>query len=161
MPSSSMWLTISPISSMWPTTAINGPSPLPSTSATLDPRTSPSTLVAKALAASRQTRAAVPSRPDGAGAVSRARRTSGIGTAGNTTVAPMGHDHHHHGVSADADRRRLAIALAILLVFALGEGVGGPLSGAGGPPAHARPRTSRAAGPGPSGRGLLRAPRAP
>jgi cobalt-zinc-cadmium efflux system protein len=70
----------------------------------------------------------VPSRPDGAGAVSRARRTSGIGTAGNTTVAPMGHD-HHHGVAPDADRRRLAIALSILLVFAAGEVVAGLLAG--------------------------------
>src|SRR3954447_21010716 len=118
-----------PISSMWPTTARSGAWPVPSTIATLDPMTSPLTSVVKALAASRQTRAAVPSLPDGAGAVSRARRTSGMGTAGNTTVVPMGHDHHHHGVSADADRRRLAIALSILLVFAVGEVVVGLLSG--------------------------------
>ena len=55
-PSSSMWWTISPISSMWPTTATNGPSPVPLTRATVEPMVS-WVISAKAAAASRKTAA--------------------------------------------------------------------------------------------------------
>ena len=56
-PSSSMWWTISPISSMWPITASSGPSAVPFTRATVEPTLSWLTS-ANAAAASRKTAAA-------------------------------------------------------------------------------------------------------
>ena len=55
-PSSSMWWTISPISSMWPTIASDLPVPVPGTRATVEPIVSYVTS-AKADAASRNTAA--------------------------------------------------------------------------------------------------------
>ena len=55
-PSSSMWWTISPISSMWPTTATDSPPEVPGTRATDEPTESYVTS-ANAAAASRNTAA--------------------------------------------------------------------------------------------------------
>src|SRR5918995_3556110 len=87
-----MWWTISPISSMWPTTASSGPSPVPLTRATVEPTVSWETS-ANALAASRNTAAAACSYPEGPGAVSSLRRTSG------TDMAHDSSEHHDTGWS--------------------------------------------------------------
>src|SRR3954453_19312147 len=128
IPSSSMWVTIRPISSMWPTTATSGPSAVPSTRATLEPMTSPATFSEKRPAASRQTRAAGCSYPEGPGVVSSVRRISGIAMARKTIAVGHGHD-HSHGVGEDTSRPRLIAALSLLLVFAAGEVVVGLLAG--------------------------------
>src|SRR5512143_1641764 len=68
-----MYCTISPISSIWPSSIIVG-DPLGLTSAMLLPATSLVTFSAKVDASSRQTRAAGPSNPDGPGVSSRRLR---------------------------------------------------------------------------------------
>src|SRR4051794_5065480 len=75
-----MCRTTRPISSMWPTTIVSGPSPLPFTRATDEPTTSPETSAPNSAAASRHTRAGAVSYPDGPGAVSSELRRSGSGT---------------------------------------------------------------------------------
>ena len=79
-PWSSTWVTISPISSMWPTTASRGPSPAAATRATVEPTVSELTCAPKASAAARHTRVGAVSYPDGPGAVSSWRSGSGIAT---------------------------------------------------------------------------------
>src|SRR5690242_9282483 len=74
-----MWWTISPISSMWPTTATVGPSPVPATRATVEPTESYSISAPNAAAASRKTAAGACSYPDGPGAVRSLRNESGSG----------------------------------------------------------------------------------
>src|SRR5215211_7286330 len=63
---------------MWPITARSGPSAVPLTRATVEPTLS-WLMSANAAAASRKTAAAACSYPDGPGAVSSLRRTSGTG----------------------------------------------------------------------------------
>src|SRR3954467_5715721 len=75
MPSSSMYWTMTPISSMCPSSMIVG-LPLGFTSAMLLPATSEVTTSANALASSRQTRAAGPSKPEGPGVSSRRLRNA-------------------------------------------------------------------------------------
>src|SRR5919202_1773999 len=75
-----MWVTTRPISSMWPISASRGPPAVPGTRATDDPSVSLET-AAKAAAASRHTVAGAPSWPEGPGALSSPRRTSGIATS--------------------------------------------------------------------------------
>ncbi len=78
-PSPSMCVIEIPISSMWPITASVGPEPGP-TRAKEVPSVSPCT-AANAAAASRQTRAAGSSAPEGPTAVRRSWSSSGIATA--------------------------------------------------------------------------------
>ena len=75
-PFSSTWVTTSPISSMWPTTASSGFAPSSPISAIDDPI--PSVLRRANEAASRQTAAAGPSYPEGAGAESNRWSSSGV-----------------------------------------------------------------------------------
>src|SRR5688572_4802009 len=82
-----MWWTIRPISSMCPTTASSGPPAVPLTRATLEPTLSLVTSANDA-AASRKTAAAACSYPEGPGAVSRLRRTSGTGMAHDCSDRP-------------------------------------------------------------------------
>src|SRR3954466_14151029 len=71
-----MCVTIRPISSMWPTMASVGPSPVPFTRAIDDPITSTETS-ANPEAAARHAAAGAVSWPEGPVVVSRVRRTSG------------------------------------------------------------------------------------
>ena len=78
-PSSSMWWTISPISSMWPTIATDRPGRAgsrPGTRATVEPTLSCVTS-ANAAAASRKAAAGACSYPEGPAAVSSRRSVSG------------------------------------------------------------------------------------
>src|SRR5213596_2946181 len=79
-----MYWAMRPISSMWPSSMMVG-EPLGFTSAMLLPATSPVTFSANVPASSRQTRAAGPSKPDGAGESRRRLRNAseaGLSTAG-------------------------------------------------------------------------------
>src|ERR1043165_521955 len=101
MPSSSTYWTITPISSMWPSSMIVGP-PLGLTSAMLLPATSEVTTSAKVPASSRQTRAAGPSKPDGPGVSSRRFRNASedeesTGNVGRKEGYPCGQDRQGAG----------------------------------------------------------------
>ena len=80
-PRSSTWVAITPISSMWPTSAHIGPPLVPATRAKLEPSVSPHTS-ANGAAAARQTAVARSSEPDGAGAVSKLEEQIGNGQGG-------------------------------------------------------------------------------
>ena len=98
MPSSPRCVTTTPISSMWPTTASDGPPAVPGTRTHELPRTSDETSPTGA-AASRHTAATARSCPEGPGVVSRRSSSSGSGMAGATLPAPPSRD------SAVASRR--------------------------------------------------------
>src|SRR3954464_5534401 len=110
MPSSSMYWTMTPISSMCPSSMIVG-LPFGFTSAMLLPATSDVTTSANVLASSRQTRAAGPSKPDGPGVSSRRLRNAsedveskGLGTGDQGLAGGLATDGKHpEGNGEDPD----------------------------------------------------------
>src|SRR5712691_8288471 len=118
-----------PTSSMWPTSAAVGPPRVPVTRAKLEPSVSPETS-ANSSAASRQTAAARSAEPEGAGARSRSLRSSGRGTAADSTLTRPG--------------QRTYCASRCLPPLATGPG-SGATSGAGACAWTDRPRTARLA----------------
>src|SRR5579875_3325733 len=76
-----MCVTWMPISSMWPITASEGPSPVPGTRTDEDPMPSTRTSSENALTDSRQMAAGPVSWPDGPGARSSVSRSGGVAMA--------------------------------------------------------------------------------
>src|SRR5687767_4679988 len=115
-----MWWTISPISSMCPTTASERPPEVPGTLAKLEPTESEVTS-ANAPAASRKTAAGACSYPEGPAALSSLTRVSGTGMGGEevSDAASAGHELPQHELQ-DA---------AVLEVVALLGGVDAHLGG--------------------------------
>src|SRR6188508_1594790 len=102
-----MYCTISPISSMWPSSMMVG-DPFGFTSAMLLPATSVVTRSAKVDASSRQTRDAGPSNPDGAGVSNRRfKNASEDGLSIETEVEVKKHPAKTRGSRAQGQEPRV------------------------------------------------------